>query len=129
MRVLGAFGSVCLVTVLAGTLASAHHSFSAEFDINKPVTLRGALTKMAWTNPHSWLYLDVKDAECKVVNWAVELGSPNLLFRRGLRRADFPPGLEVIVEGYLAKDGSPTANAFTVKTTDGAQLLYGKDTS
>jgi len=83
-------------------------------------------TSIAWTNPHSWLYVDVTDAEGKVVNWAVELGSPNALLRRGLRRVDFPPGLEVVVEGYQAKNGGPTAAGLTIKTPDKAIVCHAR---
>src|SRR5437667_11746987 len=79
---------------------SAHHSFAAEFDIPKPVSLKGTLTKMAWVNPHGWIYMDVKTPDGKVENWAVEAGGPTALLRRGLRAADFPVGLQIVVDGY-----------------------------
>jgi hypothetical protein len=104
---------------------AAHHSFSAEFDEAQPVTLRGTLTKMEWTNPHGWLHVDVKDTDGKVVNWAIEAGGPNALIRRGLRLVDFPVGSELIIEGYRAKNGSPTANGTTVKFTDGRNFFLG----
>ena len=72
------------------------HSFAAEFDINKPVTLKGTLTKMAWVNPHGWIYMDVKSPDGKVENWAIEAGGPTALLRRGLRATDFPVGLEIV---------------------------------
>jgi hypothetical protein len=104
---------------------AAHHSFAAEFDVAKPVTLKGKLTKMEWVNPHGWLHIDVVEPDGKVVNWAVEAGGPNALLRRGLRQTDFPIGSEVIVEGYRAKNGSPTANGTTVKFTDGRNFFLG----
>jgi hypothetical protein len=102
----------------------AHHSFSAEFDATQPITLKGKLTKMDWVNPHGWLYIDVAQ-DGKVVNWAIEAGSPNALLRRGLRQTDFPIGSELIIDGYRAKNGSPTANGTTVKFADGRNFFLG----
>jgi hypothetical protein len=104
---------------------SAHHSFAAEFDINKPVTLKGTVTTMKWVNPHAWLYIDVKDADGKVTNWACEFGLPQALYRRGWRPKDLPVGMEVTVTGWRAKDSSPTANANTVTLSDGRRLFAG----
>jgi len=107
--------------------ASAHHSFAAEFDISKPVNLKGTLTKMAWVNPHSWIYMDVKTPDGKVENWAIEAGGPTALLRRGLRATDFPVGLEIVVEGYRSKDGSPKANGQKVTFADGRNFFLGPD--
>ncbi len=107
----------------------AHHSFSAEFDINQPITLQGVLTKMEWVNPHGWIYMDVNGPNGVVVNWAIETGSPTSLLRRGLRHSDFPPGLEIIVEGYRALDGTLTANGITVKFHDGRNFFAGSSGS
>jgi len=103
----------------------AHHSFSAEFDIDKPITLTGTLTELQWINPHGWIHMEVVGDNDTTVNWAVELGSPTALLRRGLRKSDFPPGLEIVVEGYEAKDGTPTANGITVKFQDGRNFFAG----
>ena len=111
--------------LLAAATGSAHHSFSAEFDIEKPVTLAGKLTELEWVNPHGWIHMDVESPDGTVTNWAVELGNPTALLRRGLRRSHFPPGIEFVVEGYEAKDGSPTANAITVTFPDGRDFFAG----
>ena len=105
--------------------ARAHHSFAAEFDIDKPITLKGKLTKMDWVNPHGWIYVDVTEPDGKVVNWAIEAGGPTALLRRGLRKTDFPEGLEVVVEGFRAKSGAPKANGRTVTLSDGRNFFLG----
>jgi hypothetical protein len=104
---------------------AAHHAFASEFDATKPVTLKGILTKMEWVNPHGWLYVDVKEPDGKVVNWAIEAGAPNALLKRGLRKHDFPAGLEVVITGYRAKNGSHTANGRTVTLADGRNFFMG----
>jgi len=115
------------ITVIALLAAPAfgHHSFAAEYDGTKPVTLKGTLTRIEWTNPHSWIYVDVTDKDGKVSSWAIEFGSPNAMLRRGLRKADFPAGTEVTVKGFLSKSGSPTVNASTVLLPDGRSLYTG----
>jgi hypothetical protein len=105
--------------------ASAHHAFAAEFDATKPIQLTGVLTKIAWTNPHGWVYIDVKGPDNSVTNWAVEFGGPNALLRRGLRLADFPLGIEVQVKGYLAKSGQAVVNGTSVKLPDGRDFFTG----
>jgi hypothetical protein len=111
--------------VLASIPVRAHHSFAAEFDIDKPVKLQGVLTRMDWVNPHGWIYIDVKEADGTVVNWAVEAGGPTALLRRGLRKTDFPIGSEVMVDGYRAKSGAPRANGRTVTFKDGRNFFLG----
>src|SRR5207244_8809360 len=88
----------------------AHHSFAAEFDANKQIKLRGTITKMEWINPHAWLHIDVKAPDGSITSWMIELGPPNALLKRGWTKKDVPAGIELVVEGYLAKDGAMRAN-------------------
>lgn len=105
--------------------AWAHHAFAAEFDANKPVKLQGAVTKMEWINPHAWIHIDVKGPDGKVVSWMIECGRPNTLFRRGVNKDSLQVGTEIIVDGYLAKDGGNRANGRDVILTDGRKLFLG----
>jgi hypothetical protein len=105
--------------------AWAHHSFAAEFDSAKPVKLRGRVTQVEWINPHSWIHIDVSDADGKVTSWMVEGGSPNALIRRGLTKASIPEGTEVVVDGYAAKDGTNRANGRDITLADGKKLFVG----
>ena len=113
--------------MLAASSARAHHSFSAEFDINQPITLKGVLTKMEWVNPHGWIYINVMQPDGKVVNWAIEAGGPTQLLRRGLRKTDFPAGIEVTVEGFRARSGEPKANGRSVTMKDGRNFFLGPE--
>ena len=116
----------CLIFVLLLPIPlRGHHSFSTIFDANTPVTLRGTITKMMWVNPHSWLNMDVPNADGTVENWAVEFSSPGSLYRRGWKTRDLFVGTDIVVEGYHARDKSPTAAAITVTLPDGRSLFAG----
>lgn len=117
-------GLAVATALLAATMpVAAHHSFAAEFDGNKPVKLTGTVTKIEWTNPHAYFYIDVKDEAGKVTNWGLEMGSPNGLMRQGWTRTSLKVGDVVTVEGSRAKDGSNVANAKNVTLADGQRLF------
>jgi DNA/RNA endonuclease YhcR with UshA esterase domain len=114
---------IAAVVLLAPAAAVAHHSFAAEYDVKKPVTLKGTVTSLEWTNPHARIYIDVKDEKGTVSNWNLELASPNVLVRQGWSRHTLKVGDQITVEGSQAKDGSQMANARTVTLSDGKKVF------
>jgi hypothetical protein len=117
---------IAVVVLLYAAPLIAHHSFAAEFDVTKPIVLKGTLTKVELTNPHSWLYLNVRDEKTgKTSNWAVETSAPTALLRAGGDKKTLAVGTQIIVDGWLARDGSQTVNGRTIKTADGKAINAG----
>jgi Family of unknown function (DUF6152) len=121
-----------LLIVAAGlsvvvTQLLAHHAFSAEFDSNKPLKLRGTVVRMEWVNPHAWIHIEVKDPDGKVVTWMIEGAAPNAMLRRGFTKDSLPIGTEIVVEGFQAKDGSNTASGRNLTLSNGRTLFMGSD--
>ena len=123
------FKASVFVAVLGLTAATApllaHHSFAAEYDANKPITITGTVTQLQWMNPHARFYVDVKEADGKITHWNFELGAIPVLVKQGWRRDSLKPGDQVTVEGSRARDGSTTGNARTVKLADGRRVFGG----
>lgn len=126
MRVTLLSVSVVAGFLVAGAPLSGHHAFTAEFDAELPVTLRGTVTKMEWINPHAWIHLDVKRDDGTVVSWMVETGAPGPLVRRGFTKDSLRPGTEILVEGYQAKNRTNRANGRDLTfVADGRKLFLG----
>lgn len=123
MRKLAAV-AICAV-VVSPAIALAHHSFAAQYDANQPITLQGTITKVEWMNPHTYFYVDVLDDKGKVVNWAVEGGAPNVLYREGWKPNSIKAGDKVIILGSRAKNGSNLINATQFKLPDGRCVFAG----
>lgn len=103
--------------------ALAHHSFAAEFDLQKPIQLQGKITKVEFMNPHSWIHIEVKNAKGEIEHWEIEGGTPNTLFRKGINQNTVAVGTEVIVDGYQSRDGSTRASGRNLTLTDGRKLF------
>ena len=114
-----------LALLLAAGPVAAHHAFAAEFDVNQPVKINGTVTKVEFTNPHAWIYVDVKESDGKVINWRFELGAPNALIRLGWKVDTVKAGTEVEIAGFRAKAGGPVANGRSIKLSDGRELFSG----
>jgi hypothetical protein len=119
------FAISCAGLMLSAVSVWAHHSFAAEFDIAKPVTLTGTVTQMEWINPHAWIHIDVKGADGKITSWMVEGGSPNILLRRGFTKHSLETGTEIVITGYQAKSGENRANGANITFKDGKRLFLG----
>jgi hypothetical protein len=125
MTLKSAFAVAGAGLILAAIPAWAHHAFAAEFDAKKPVHYEGKVTKVELINPHSWIHVDVKNADGTVTNWMFEAGSPNVLLRRGFTKNTILPGTDVVVDGYQSKDGSNRANGRDITLPNGQKLFIG----
>jgi|SRR5690242_295164 len=123
-RIFGAL-AICSSMLVTAIPLAAHHSFEAEYDRNQKVTLKGTVTKIEWQNPHVYYYVDVKDPDGKVVNWAIEVGAPNGLYRAGWRKDSLKVGDQVTVEAFRAKAGGPHANGNSVILANGKKVFNG----
>jgi hypothetical protein len=120
-----AIASVAVLLVTAVAPAWAHHAFAAEFDAKKEVKFKATVTRMEWTNPHVWIHVDVKQPDGSVEKWAIEAGTPNVLYRRGFTKESLLPGTQILVDGYRAKDGTHRANGRDLTLPDGRTLFLG----
>jgi hypothetical protein len=111
--------------VVSCTQLLAHHSFAAEYDAKRPVRIEGTITRVEWTNPHSWIHVELARSDGQKEQWMIEAGSPNALFRRGFTKQLLPPGKAIVVNGFRAKDGSTKANGSSLKLPDGRELFLG----
>lgn len=122
VRKLRLFTIVLAISFAVSVPVLAHHAFSSEFDANKPVKIKGTVSRVEWINPHTWIHVDVKESDGKVTKWMVEGGSPNALIKRGVTAQLLKVGMEVVVDGYQAKDGSTRANGRDITLADGKKL-------
>ena len=125
MRITPAFVLVAGILFLAAVPVWAHHAFAAEFDASKPIQLKGTVTKMEWINPHAWIHIDVKGEDGGVSPWMIEAAAPNSLLRRGFTKNSLLIGMEILVEGFQAKDGANRANGSIITFADGRKLFVG----
>ena len=125
MRTTSIIAMACLVLLASVPAAVAHHAFAQEFDVNKPVTLKGTMKKWDMINPHSWFYIDVKGSDGEIVAWMVEGGSPNTLIRNGITKNTVPIGTELVIEGYASKDGTNKAVGRNFLLANGTRLFLG----
>jgi len=118
-------GGLSLLVMGTPVPVSAHHAFAAEFDSKKPVSFKGTVKKVEWVNPHVWIHIDVKKADGSLEAWAIEGGTPNVLFRRGFNKQSLTAGTEIAIDGYQAKDGTRRANGRDLTFADGRRLFLG----